>query len=74
MPPTIPTSRTMLFNIHDLKWIKNLDLLNIPASLLPGYPSSYTFGYTAGLLSLARKYQLLGLLAISSGYLTDCLE
>ena len=34
-------SRTMLFNIHELKWDEELlDLLNIPASLLPQVRSS----------------------------------
>ena len=39
-------SRTMLFNIHELKWDKELlELLDIPESLLPEVkPSSYIFG------------------------------
>ncbi len=43
-------SRTMLFNIHTLKWDDEiLKLLNIPKSMLPQVkPSSGIFGYTAG--------------------------
>ncbi len=42
-------SRTMLFNIHTLQWDQQLlDLLNIPASLLPEVkPSSQVYGTTA---------------------------
>ncbi len=41
-------SRTMLFNIFDLKWDKELlDLFNIPANILPEVkPSSMVYGYT----------------------------
>ena len=41
-------SRTMLFNIHTLKWDEELlELFGIPASLLPEvYPSSHLFGYS----------------------------
>jgi glycerol kinase len=41
-------SRTLLFNIHTLKWDKELcDMLDIPMSMLPEVkPSSYIFGYT----------------------------
>lgn len=41
-------SRTMLFNIHELKWDKEiLEELNIPISMLPKVkPSSYIYGYT----------------------------
>lgn len=40
-------SRTMLFNIHTLKWDEELlKLFDIPASMLPKvYPSSYHYGY-----------------------------
>ncbi|WP_268913093.1 glycerol kinase GlpK [Lentilactobacillus sp. SPB1-3] len=43
-------SRTMLFNIHDLAWDKDiLQELNIPESLLPEVKqSSEVYGYTAG--------------------------
>lgn len=42
-------SRTMLFNIHDLKWDQEiLDLLNIPAAMLPQVRSnSEVYGNTA---------------------------
>ena len=41
-------SRTMLFNIHELCWDKELlELLDVPASLLPEVkPSSYVYGKT----------------------------
>ena len=41
-------SRTMLFNIHTLRWDEELlRLFDIPASMLPQvYPSSYLFGCT----------------------------
>lgn len=41
-------SRTMLFNIHDLCWDKELlDLFNIPESMLPDVkPSSFVYGTT----------------------------
>ena len=41
-------SRTLLFNIHDLKWDDELlKLFDIPKSMLPEvHPSSYEFGYT----------------------------
>jgi len=41
-------SRTMLFNIHELKWDKDiLEKLNIPESMLPKpMPSSCVYGYT----------------------------
>lgn len=41
-------SRTMLFNIHTMKWDKELmELFNIPESMLPEVlPSSGIFGYT----------------------------
>ncbi len=56
-------SRTMLFNIHDLKWDQEiLDLLNIPASLLPEvHPSSYTYGYTAGFTFFGIQVPIAGI-------------
>ena len=41
-------SRTMLYNIHELKWDEEiLETLNIPKSMLPEVkPSSYVYGYT----------------------------
>lgn len=42
-------SRTMLYNIHTLKWDEELlNILDVPASLLPEVkPSSYVYGETA---------------------------
>ncbi|GAW99663.1 glycerol kinase GlpK [Secundilactobacillus mixtipabuli] len=56
-------SRTMLFNIHDLKWDDEiLNLLNIPASLLPEvHPSSYTYGYTAGFTFFGLQVPIAGI-------------
>ena len=41
-------SRTMLFNIHTLKWDKELlELFGVPSSMLPEVkPSSHIYGYT----------------------------
>jgi glycerol kinase len=41
-------SRTMLFNIHTLEWDKELlELMNIPASMMPQVKSSSeVYGYT----------------------------
>ena len=41
-------SRTMLYNIHELKWDEEiLAELNVPAAMLPEVkPSSYVYGYT----------------------------
>ncbi|MBE3579052.1 MAG: glycerol kinase GlpK [Caldanaerobacter subterraneus] len=41
-------SRTMLFNIHELKWDKEiLEELNVPENMLPEVkPSSHVYGYT----------------------------
>ena len=41
-------SRTLLFNIHTLKWDDDLlKLFNIPKSILPSvHPSSYQYGFT----------------------------
>lgn len=43
---TTNASRTMLFNITDLKWDKDLlEMFNIPAKMLPKvFPSSYDYG------------------------------
>lgn len=45
-------SRTMLFNIHTLKWDEELlRLFDVPASMLPQvFPSSHFYGYTDGRL------------------------
>lgn len=41
-------SRTMMYNIHELKWDKDiLEILGVPSSILPEVkPSSGVFGYT----------------------------
>lgn len=56
-------SRTMLFNIHDLKWDEEiLDLLNIPASLLPEvHSSSEIYGYTAGYTFFGLQVPIAGI-------------
>ena len=49
-------SRTMLFNIHTLKWDRELlALFNIPESMLPEvFPSSHNYGFTdSGLFGAA---------------------
>ena len=50
-------SRTMLFNIHDMKWDPwLLDLFDIPASMLPEVrPSSGDFGVTSKSRRLPRR-------------------
>jgi len=50
-------SRTMIFNIHTLKWDKDLlTILNIPESMLPTVlPSSYIYAETIkGMLEIRR--------------------
>ena len=49
-------SRTMIYNINDLKWDEDLlELLNIPKSMLPKVmPSSGIFGYTTAELLDAK--------------------
>jgi glycerol kinase len=46
-------SRTMLFNIHTLKWdLDLLEIFNIPLSMLPDVrPSSQVYGNTTGMFS-----------------------
>lgn len=55
-------SRTMLFNIHELKWDEDLmKLLDIPASLLPEVRScSEVYGHTSGQF-LAHQIPLAGI-------------
>ncbi|RMC48126.1 glycerol kinase GlpK [Lactobacillus sp. ESL0225] len=73
-------SRTMLFNIHDLKWDEDiLELLNIPKKMLPevksnseiyGYTNSYTFfGGKVPICGIAGDQQaaLFGQLALKKG-------
>ncbi len=54
-------SRTMLFNIHALEWDEELlQLLNIPASMLPEVKSnSYPFGVTDSLI-FSKKIPITG--------------
>ena len=49
-------SRTLLYNIHELKWDKELlSLLGIPASMLPDVrSSSEIYGHTENILTAAR--------------------
>lgn len=56
-------SRTMLFNIKELKWDKDiLKKLNIPANILPEVKSSSgVFGYTAKLGRLAAGIPICGI-------------
>jgi glycerol kinase len=46
-------SRTLLFNIHELKWDEELlEILDIPKAMLPEVkPSSFIYGYTDPLLT-----------------------
>ncbi|WEV70803.1 glycerol kinase GlpK [Lactobacillus sp. ESL0785] len=73
-------SRTMLFNIHDLKWDDDiLKILNIPKKMLPevksnseiyGYTKSYTFfGGKVPICGMAGDQQaaLVGQLALKKG-------
>lgn len=73
-------SRTMLYNIHDLKWDDDiLELLNIPKKMLPevrsnseiyGYTKSYTFfGGKVPICGIAGDQQaaLVGQLALKKG-------
>ncbi|WP_289762223.1 glycerol kinase GlpK [Lactobacillus intestinalis] len=73
-------SRTMLYNIHDLKWDEDiLKLLNIPHAILPevksnseiyGYTKSYTyFGGEVPIAAMAGDQQaaLFGQLALKPG-------
>lgn len=77
-------SRTMLFNIYDLKWDQEiLDLLNIPSQILPeikssseiyGYTSGYTFsGVQVPIAGIAGDQQasLFGQMAIEKGMIKN---
>ena len=50
-------SRTLLFNIHELKWDEEiLETLNIPKSMLPEVkPSSYVYGHTDSFIVWRRN-------------------
>ena len=51
-------SRTMLYNIYDLKWDEELlKILNIPASILPDVlDSNAIFGYATGLSNIDKAF------------------
>lgn len=51
-------SRTMLYNIYDLKWDEELlKILNIPASILPEVlDSNAIFGYATGLSNIDKAF------------------
>jgi len=57
-------SRSMLFNIHDLKWDEELlDILDIPLEILPEVkPSRYIYGYTKGNDALLEGIPVSGIL------------
>lgn len=56
-------SRTMLFNIHDLKWDEEiLELLNIPAAMLPEVKSnSEVYGHTKSYLFFNQEIPIAGM-------------
>lgn len=56
-------SRTLMYNIHDLTWDEELlDILGIPASMLPEvHPSSGILGYTDEAHFFGRKTPIAGL-------------
>lgn len=56
-------SRTMLFNIHDLTWDKQLcEILDIPLNILPEVkPSSEIFGYTMPYHFFGEKVPISGI-------------
>lgn len=76
-------SRTMLFNIHTLKWDKDLlDIFSVPESILPEVcPSGYLYGYTSAaavggeipVCAMAGDQQaaLFGQLALTSGQMKN---
>ncbi len=63
-------SRTLLFNIHDLKWDDDLlNLFGIPKEILPEvHPSSYLYGYTDVEL-LGAKIPISGIVGDQQGSL-----
>ena len=63
-------SRTLLFNIHTLKWDDDLlKLFNIPKSILPSvHPSSYEYGFTETSL-LGAKVPITGIVGDQQGSL-----
>lgn len=63
-------SRTLLFNIHTLKWDDELlSIFNIPKSILPEvHPSSYLYGYTDELV-VGKKIPITGIVGDQQGAL-----
>ena len=63
-------SRTLLFNIHELKWDDELlKLFNIPREILPEvYPSGHLYGYTDVAL-LGAKIPITGIVGDQQGAL-----
>lgn len=63
-------SRTLLFNIHTLKWDDDLlKLFNIPKSILPEvHPSSYLYGYSDEKI-LGKRIPITGLVGDQQGSL-----
>ena len=55
-------SRTLMYNIHDLKWDKELlEILNVPESMLPEVkPSSEIYGYTDDVHFFGQKTPIAG--------------
>lgn len=55
-------SRTLMYNIHDLKWDEELlDILSVPASMLPEVrPSSEVYGYTEEALFFGSAVPIAG--------------
>lgn len=56
-------SRTLLFNIYDLKWDEELlDIFKVPKSMLPNVlPSSYLYGHTASYHFFGQKVPIAGI-------------
>lgn len=64
-------SRTLLFNIHDLSWDKEiLDYFDIPASILPQVnPSSHLYGYTSPQVFFGLEVPISGIIGDQQGAL-----
>lgn len=56
-------SRTLLFNIYDLKWDEELiEIFRVPKAMLPSVlPSSYLYGYTASYHFFGQKIPIAGI-------------
>ncbi|KAB1441054.1 glycerol kinase GlpK [Candidatus Galacturonibacter soehngenii] len=56
-------SRTLLFNIYDLKWDEELlEIFKVPKTMLPDVlPSSYLYGYTASYHFFGQKIPIAGI-------------